>query len=62
VWNGEAVGVDVTTPNKTLAACIDKRVRAVEWRHKVRSLNTVEYSEIARIELQHARKMPPTSA
>lgn len=44
VWNGEAVGVDVTTPNKALAACIDKRVRALEWRHKVRSLNTVEYS------------------
>jgi hypothetical protein len=44
VWNGQAVGVDVTTPNKTLAACIDKRVREVEWRHKVRSLNTVEYS------------------
>jgi hypothetical protein len=44
VWNGQAVGVDVTTPNKSLAACIDKRVREVEWRHKVRSLNTVEYS------------------
>lgn len=44
VWNGQAVGVDVTTPNKTLATCIDKRVREVEWRHKVRSLNTVEYS------------------
>jgi hypothetical protein len=44
VWNGRAVGVDVTTPNKKLAACIDKQIRAIEWKDKVRSLNTVEYS------------------
>lgn len=44
VWNGRAVGVDVTTPNKALAACLDKQVRGIEWRDKVRSLNTVDYS------------------
>jgi hypothetical protein len=44
VWNGHAVGVDVTTPNKTLASCIDKQIRSIEWRHKARSLNTVDYS------------------
>jgi len=44
VWGGRAVGVDVDTPNKNLAACIAKQVRTVEWRDKVRSLNTVEFS------------------
>ena len=44
VWNGQAVGVDVTTPNRKLAACIDKQVRTIEWPDKVRSLNTVQYS------------------
>jgi hypothetical protein len=44
VWNGRAVGVDVTTSNKALASCVEKQVRAVEWRDKVRSLNSVEYS------------------
>lgn len=44
IWDGHAVGVDVTTANKKLAECIDRQVRTVEWREKVRSLNTVEYS------------------
>jgi len=44
VWAGHAVGVDVTTPNKKLAECIDKETRAINWPDKVRSLNTVEYS------------------
>jgi hypothetical protein len=44
VWNGQAVGVDVTAPNQALAACIDKQVRGAEWRDKVRSLNTIDYS------------------
>ena len=43
VWAGQAVGVDVTTPNKKLADCIDKQVRALKWPDKVRSLNTVEF-------------------
>jgi hypothetical protein len=38
------VGVDVTTSNKALASCVEKQVRAIEWRDKVRSLNSVEYS------------------
>lgn len=44
VWGGKAVGVDVVTSNKTLAECIDRQIRSVEWRDKVKSLNTVEYS------------------
>jgi hypothetical protein len=44
VWDGKAVGVDVATPNKKLAECIDSQIRAIEWRQRVRSLNTVEYS------------------
>jgi len=44
VWNGRAVGVDVETANKKLAECIDTQVRSIEWRQKVRSLNTVEYA------------------
>jgi hypothetical protein len=44
VWGGHAVGVDVTTPNKKLAECIDKQTRAVSWPDTVKSLNTVEYS------------------
>jgi hypothetical protein len=44
VWAGHAVGVDVTTPNKKLAECIDKQVRALTWPDKIHSLNTVEFS------------------
>jgi hypothetical protein len=44
VWNGKAVGVDVTTTNKALAECVRKQVQGIEWRDKVKSLNTVEYS------------------
>lgn len=44
VWAGQAVGVDVTTPNKKLADCIDKQIRAIKWPDKIRSLNTVEFS------------------
>jgi hypothetical protein len=44
VWNGHAVGVDVTSTSKPLAACVEKQVRGVEWRDKVKSLNSVEYS------------------
>lgn len=46
VWNGKAVGVDVTTQpnNPKLQACLEKQIRAAEWEDKVRSLNTVQYS------------------
>lgn len=44
VWNGKAVGIDITTTNKALAECVKKQVQGIEWRDKVKSLNTVEYS------------------
>jgi hypothetical protein len=44
VWNGHAVGIDVTTSNKKLAECVRSQVETIQWRDKVRSLNTVEYS------------------
>lgn len=44
VWNGHAVGIDVTTSNKKLAECVKKQLRTVTWPDKVRSLNTVEFS------------------
>jgi hypothetical protein len=45
VWNGKAVGLDVsTTPkNEKLANCIKERIREVTWDKKVKSLNTIEY-------------------
>jgi hypothetical protein len=45
VWNGKAVGIDVTTTpnNPKLAECIKGRIREVTWQDKVKSLNTVEY-------------------
>jgi hypothetical protein len=46
VWNGKAVGLDITsTPkNPKLEECIKGRIRELTWRDKVRALNTVEYS------------------
>lgn len=46
VWNGKAVGLDVTTKpkNEKLASCLREQITALEWREKVASLNTVEYS------------------
>jgi len=46
VWNGKAVGLDMTsTPrNPTLEECLKNRIRELTWRDKVRSLNTVEYA------------------
>lgn len=44
VWNGKAVGIDVTTTNKALAECVRKQIQSIEWRDKVKSLNTVEYA------------------
>lgn len=45
VWNGKAVGVDVTTTpkNEKLADCIKSKVRELTWDKKVKSLNTIEY-------------------
>ena len=43
IWNGKAVGLDVTTqPNNARAKeCIATQIRSVTWRDKVPSLNTV---------------------
>ena len=45
VWNGKAVGIDLTTTpnNPKLADCIKGRIREITWNDKVKSLNTVEY-------------------
>ena len=45
VWDGKAVGIDLTTTpnNPKLADCIKGRIREVTWKDKVKSLNTVEY-------------------
>lgn len=43
VWDGKAVGIDVTTSNKALAECVKKQIQSIEWRDKVKSLNTVEF-------------------
>jgi hypothetical protein len=46
IWDGRAVGIDVeTTPkNDKLAECIKEQIRALSWKDKVRSLNTVEFA------------------
>jgi hypothetical protein len=43
VWNGRAVGVDVKVKDAKLATCLESRLREVEWKTKVRSLETIEY-------------------
>jgi hypothetical protein len=43
VWNGRAVGVDVKAKDAKLASCLASRIRELEWKTKVRSLNTIEY-------------------
>ena len=46
VWDGKAVGLDVTaTPkNDKLVACVKDRLKTLTWQAHVKSLNTVEYS------------------
>ena len=45
IWDGKAVGIDLTaTPkNDKAVACIKQQVQGITWRDKVKSLNTVEY-------------------
>jgi len=45
IWNGKAVGVDLTTKpkNPKLAECLTARIRELNWPDRVRSLNTVEF-------------------
>jgi hypothetical protein len=46
VWDGKAVGIDVTaTPkNDKLVACVKDRIKGLTWQARVKSLNTVDYS------------------
>lgn len=46
VWNGRAVGMDVSTQpkNDKLSGCLREQIASVTWPDKVKSLNTVEYS------------------
>jgi hypothetical protein len=45
VWDGKAVGIDITTTpkNDKLADCIKTKIREITWEKKVKSLNTIEY-------------------
>lgn len=44
VWDGRVVGADVDAKgNKKLAECIDGVVRKLEYKEKVKSINTVEF-------------------
>lgn len=45
VWDGRAVGLDVTsTPkNDKLVECVKERLKGLKWQAKVKSLNTVDY-------------------
>jgi hypothetical protein len=45
VWNGKAVGIDLTTTPKSpkLADCLTAKIKEINWPDKVKSLNTVEY-------------------
>jgi hypothetical protein len=45
VWDGRAVGIDVTTTpkNEKLATCVKQRISELKWEKKVKSLNTIEY-------------------
>lgn len=46
VWDGRAVGIDVlpTPKNDQFADCIKQQVSQVQWKDKVKSLNTVEFN------------------
>ncbi len=44
VWDGRVVGADVQSPNKQVERCVDGVVRGLEYKEKVQSINTVEYS------------------
>jgi hypothetical protein len=45
IWEGKAVGMDITgmPKNKTYEDCIRKVISEVTWKDKVKSLNTIEY-------------------
>jgi hypothetical protein len=45
VWDGKAVGIDVTSSpkNDKLVACVKERIKGLKWQAHVKSLNTVDY-------------------
>ena len=45
IWDGKAVGMDVnsTPKNEKLEGCVKDQIKTVNWKQKVKSLNTVEY-------------------
>jgi hypothetical protein len=45
IWDGKAVGIDLTTKpkNPKLEECLSARIRELSWPDRVRSLNTVEF-------------------
>lgn len=45
VWDGRAVGIDVTSApkNEKLTSCIKQRIAELKWDAKVKSLNTIEF-------------------
>jgi hypothetical protein len=44
VWDGRAVGIDVSSKNKALSECIYRQVQQVEWSDKVKAINTVDFT------------------
>lgn len=44
VWDGRVVGADVKASTPAKQQCIDRVVRAIEYKERVESINTVEYS------------------
>jgi hypothetical protein len=45
VWDGKAVGIDLTTTpkNQKLSDCLTQKIKELSWPDKVKSLNTVEF-------------------
>jgi hypothetical protein len=45
VWDGRAVGIDLTTTpkNQKLSDCLTQKIKEITWPDKVKSLNTVEF-------------------
>lgn len=44
IWNGKVVGADVKAATPAKTECIDRVVRALEYKEQVESINTVDYS------------------
>jgi hypothetical protein len=44
VWDGRVVGADVMAKVPAKKDCIERAVRAIEYKEKVHAINTVEYT------------------